>query len=502
MKPRSLHNLSHFRNTTGHMGQLIPICVMDVLHGDTFKANSSMFMRLSPLAAPIMHPVHCHVHHYFVPYRIIWNEFTDFITGGEDFDDASVVPTIDFAGSPVTKGSLANHLGLPVGFASKAEAFRFRAYNMIYNEIYRDDQLQPEVAWSPEGGADTTTVKNMMNVNWNKDYFVGARPDEQLGTEVTLPLTGNAPVKGLAITSTQANAASGAAAVQSDGTTVAAGTRGWPSTALTVFDKINSAGNAGSAGHYPNIYADLSDVSAASINDLRLAIATQQWQEIINSTGNKFEDYLRRYGIKYSDARLQRPEYLGGGRQTVQFSEVLQTSEGVQDGVGSMKGHGIAALRSNDYIKFFEEPGVIISFAVVKPIRMYMQGVHKTLTRKTKEEFYQREYEILGWQEVKNREIYHNHATPDGTFGYTPRHEEYRSIPNTVHGDFTDFYKDWTLVDEFGGPPALNSTFVTCTPSKRIFQDQTNPGLIMNVQNKVAARRFVPKFNKPSGLTV
>ena len=104
MKPRSLHNLSHFRNTTGHMGQLIPIAAMEVLHGDTFKANSSMFMRLSPLAAPIMHPVHCHIHHFFVPYRIIWDDFTNFITGGEDFDDASVVPTIDFAGSPVTKG--------------------------------------------------------------------------------------------------------------------------------------------------------------------------------------------------------------------------------------------------------------------------------------------------------------------------------------------------------------------------------------------------------------
>lgn len=481
MKPRSLHNLSHFRNTTGHMGQLIPIAAMEVLHGDTFKANSSMFMRLSPLAAPIMHPVHCHIHHYFVPYRIIWEDFTNFITGGEDFDDASVVPTIDFAGSPVTKGSLANHLGLPVGFAGKAEAFKFRAYNMIYNEIYRDDQLQNEVAFSIEGGPDTATETNILNVNWNKDYFVGARPDEQLGTEVTLPLTGNAPVK-FPSASPQPNNS----AIQ-----LAKGTQ------FQAYSNSNSGTPADS-----QMYADMAAVNAASINDIRLAIATQQWQEIINATGNKFDDYLRRYGIHYSDARLQRPEYLGGGRQTIQFSEVLQTAEGEDAGVGSMKGHGIAALRSNEYIKFFEEPGVILSFAVVKPVRMYMQGVHRTWTRKTKEEFYQREYEILGWQEIKNREIYHNHTTPDGTFGYSPRFDEYRSIPNSVHGDFTDFYKDWTLVDEFGASPALNSTFVTCTPSKRIFQDQTNPGLIMNIQNKVAARRFVPKFQKPSGLTI
>lgn len=493
MKQRSLHNLSHFRNTTGHMGQLIPIACMEVLQGDTFKANSSMFMRLSPQVAPIMHPVHCHVHHYFVPYRVIWKDFTNFITGGENFDDASVVPTIDFEANPVTKGSLANHLGLPVGFAGKAEALRFRAHNLVWNKNYRDDQLQSEVAWSDESGPDTSTEINMLNVNWNKDYFVGARPDEQLGAEVTLPLSGNAPIKGIGL---YGNPVAGSSTLVRE--TVGNATYPAPNSdnVNVLFDMVS----AGATGR-PNIYADLSGVSAASINDLRLAIATQQWQEVINSTGNEFHDYLRRYGIKYSDARLQHPEYLGGGRQTVQFSEVLQTAEGT-DGVGSMKGHGIAALRSNEYIKFFEEPGVILSYAIVKPIRMYMQGVHKTWTRKTKEEFYQREYEILGWQEVKNREIYHSHTTPDGTFGFTPRHEEYRSIPNTVHGDFTDFYKDWTMVEEFGSDPALNSTFVTCNPSKRIFQDMTNPPLIMNIQNKVAARRFVPKFHKPSGLTI
>lgn len=497
MKPRSLHNLSHFRNTTGHMGQLIPIAAMDVLHGDTFKANSSMFMRLSPQVAPIMHPVHCHIHHYFVPYRIIWESFTNFITGGEDFDDASVVPTIDFSSSPVTKGSLANHLGLPVGFAGQAEAFRFRAHNLIWNEIYRDDQLQNEVAWSDADGPDTTTELNMLNVNWNKDYFVGARPDEQLGAEVTLPLSGTAPILGLGRATTASHNATNVTVRESDGTTSV-----YAKASATDTDGVNNYlyQEVGDDG-YPRFRADLSATSAASINDLRLAIATQQWQEIINSTGNKFEDYLRRYGIKYSDARLQRPEYLGGGRQTVQFSEVLQTAEGT-DGVGSMKGHGIAALRSNEYVKFFEEPGVILSYVVVKPIRMYMQGVHRTWTRQTKEEFYQREYEVLGWQEIKNREIYHAHTTPDGTFGYAPRHDEYRSIPNSVHGDFTDFYKDWTMVEEFGSDPALNSTFITCNPSKRIFQDQVNPPLIMNIQNKVAARRFVPKFHKPSGLVV
>lgn len=497
MKPRSLHNLSHFRNTTGHMGQIIPICAAEVLHGDTWKAYSNMFMRLSPLVAPIMHPVHTHVHHYFVPYRTIWEDFENFITGGEDFNDASVVPTIDFSGSPVTKGSLADHLGIPVGYNGTVEALRFRAFAKIYNEIYRDDQLQSEVGLDITGGADTTTNTAMLRCNWNKDYFVGARPDDLLGDDVTLALGTTAPVVS---TDEQIKLKALTGSNFTDGDlawTNATASRLYPENPGTA-----SAGAPVGFGTVTGLQADLASAAGLSINALRVAIATQQWQEIINHTGNTYPDYLRRYGIKYSDARLQRAEYLGGGKQTVQFSEVLQTAEGADGDVGAMRGHGIAAMRSNNYIKFFEEPGVVISVLIVKPIRMYMQGIHRTLTRTTKEEFYQKEYEILGMQDVKNKEIYFEHATPNGTFGYSPRFDEFRSIPNTVHGDFTDYYKSWTMVEDFGSDPALNSTFITCNPSNRIFQDQTNPPLIINVQNKIAARRFVPKFHKPSGLSI
>ena len=178
---RYKHNLSHFRNTSGKMGQMIPIGVVETLRGDTFKHNTNMFMRLSPLVNPVMHPVHAQIHHIHVPYRLLWDKWQDFITGGEDFDDASVMPTITFDGAgdnpdPVTAGSLANHIGLPVGFDGTVPALVFRAIALIYNEIYRDDQLQDEVGFTDASGADTTTNTDLLNSNWSKDPFVAARP--------------------------------------------------------------------------------------------------------------------------------------------------------------------------------------------------------------------------------------------------------------------------------------------------------------------------------------
>ena len=492
---RSKHNLSHFRNSSCKMGQLVPIGACEVLRGDTFKHNTSMFMRLSPLVNPIMHPVHAHIHHVFVPLRIIWDKWEDFITGGEDFTDASVVPTIDTTGSPVQPGDLLNHLGVPVGFEGQVNAFAARAYAMIYNEIYRDDQLQDEVGLSTDSGADTTTNTSLLNCNWSKDPFVSARPDDELGADVTLPLTGDAPVTGIGKFN-QTFSGGSTNMYETDGS----GTDNYASYATvgSAFGVEEDPNNTG----FPNIRADLSDVSAININELRLAIATQQWQERINLSGNKYQDYLRRYGIKYSDSRIDRPEFLAGGKQTVQFSEIIQTAEGT-DPVGSLKGHGIAALRSNNYMKFFEEDGIVISLLQVKPISMYMQSLPRMFSRRTKEEFYQKEYEALGMQEIPNKEIKHDHSSPDATFGYQPRFDDYRRIPNSVHGEFATTLKDWHMARELTGDPALNSSFVTCNPTDRIFADQTGSDtLYLTVQHKLAARRLVRKNAGQSGLSL
>ena len=488
MPMRYKHNLSHFRNTTAQLGELTPIAVYDVIQGDTVKAHANIFMRTSPLVAPVMHPVHSRQHNIFFPYRILFDDWTDFITGGEDLTDASQLPYIDFSGRPVEKGSLAHHLGIPEGCEDIILAFEFTAYYMYWNEYVRDDQLQDKYPISTSGGDVSSAYPDvhkkgyLQHANWDKDYFTSARPDDILGSDVTIPLGDTAPVTGLwgdSVTTTSA--------LNEDGSTATGNFRGI---------KMERDGTG-----FVNPSVDLSAAQGATLQDLRLAIATSRFQEIINVAGNTYEDYLRRHGIKYSDARLQRPEYLSGGKSILQFSEVIQTAEG-DDPVGTLRGHGMGALRSNKFIKFFEEAGVVMSLFSAKPIPMYMQGVPRRFSRKTRTDFYQKEFEILGMQEIKNREIKFDHSSPDDTFGYGERFYEYRKIPNTVHGDFVDFYKPWHFAQEYAGDVALNSTLITCDPTNRPFADQTNDPLIMTVQNKAYKRSFVRNHDRNRNFTI
>jgi hypothetical protein len=487
MPKRYKHSLTHFRHTTCDLGQMIPILNTEMIHGSTLKHHTSLLLRTSPLKYPLMHPVHAFVTHFAVPIRKIYDDFEDFLTGGEDLDDASVLPTITFDGTgdnpdPVTAGSLANHLGLPVGFNGTVLAFYFRAYAMIYNELIRDDQLQDEVGLSTAGGPDTTTNTDLLYANWGKDYFQRARVDEQLGADVTIELTGNAPV------TTDAAVDADVSVQYESGSGVYR-----KLAANTSFVERNA--NAGLLAD--RLYADMGSVGAIELNDLRLAIATQNFREYVNWMGNNgFKDYLPRYGINYADGRLDQPEFLGASRKTIQFSEVIATAEGTNTEVGDLKGHGIAALRGNNYMRFFEEPMIVMSFLTVKPIPMYMQSVHRSFYRSTKEDFYQKEYEIIPTQEILNKELKHDHATPDGVLGYVSKFQEYREIPNTVHGEFSDPnspLRDYHMAMYFGSDPALNSTLRTCVPPESAFADTNEAHIKATVQHHMVCRNFVRK---------
>ena len=175
-------------------------------------------------------------------------------------------------------------------------------------------------------------------------------------------------------------------------------------------------------------------------------------------------EYLRYLGVRSSDARLQRPEYLGGGKQTIQFSEVLQAAEGTNP-VGSMKGHGLAAMRSNRYRKFFEEHGYVFSFISVKPKTIYAQGLPRTWNGRTKEDFYQKEFAHIGQQEVLNKEVYAAHTKPNGTFGFQDRYDEYRRMESTIAGEFRTTLNFWHMARIFASDPALNADFVKSVPT-------------------------------------
>lgn len=495
---RSKHSLSHFRNMTFNMGELVPCGVMEVLPGDTIQMSSSLLVRTSPLLAPVMHPTHIRVHHWFVPHRLVWTDWPNFITGGKDGLNASVFPTITpNTGSGYAVGSLADYLGVPTGVDDLPHsAIPFRAYALIWNEFYRDPVLQTELTIDLTDGADTTTNITLQNVAWEKDYFTSARSTAQLGAAVTLPLGARAPVKGIG----KGNGTFGGAATgvkESDGTqpTYANPSQIDPTDANELFWVDQGGGATGGTVNFPNIWADLSQATGSTINQLRENFAIQSFLEARSRYGPRYSEYLRSLGIVSSDARQQRPVYLGGGRQTIQFSEVLQsgvtTSGTPSTGVGSMLGHGIGAMRSNRFRSFFEEHGYVISLVSVLPKTMYVNGLQKHWSRGTKYDFWQKEFQHIGQQAVLNKEVYWAHATPNGTFGYQDRYDDYRRIESSVHGDFRSSLNYWHLGRIFASDPALNSAFISSNPATRIFQSTSSDQLYVMVMNSVQARRMV-----------
>ncbi|AZL82956.1 major capsid protein [Apis mellifera associated microvirus 51] len=495
---RSKFSLSHYKLLTCDMGELVPIGLTEVLPGDTIQQATSALIRVSPLLAPVMHPVHVRVHHWYVPFRIIWEDWEEFITGGPDGMNASAFPMV---ANPTgwAEGTLADYLGIPTSsgftYPNGVSALPFRAYAKIFNEWYRDQDLQTELPISMASGFDGTTNQTLQNVCWEKDYFTTARPWTQKGPEITIPLGTTAPVKGIGKIN-QSYSASGANVYETDGsgTTFYAKSRGIDTgSADTTFSVEEDPNNPG----YPNIHVDLTGASAASINDLREAFALQRYEEARARYGSRYTEYLRYLGIRSSDARLQRPEYLGGGKQTIQFSEVLQTGVTTDgddsEGVGNLKGHGIGAMRSNRYRRFFEEHGYVVSLLSVKPKTIYAQGLPRTWSRRTKEDFFQKELQHIGQQEVYNKEIKANHANQDGVFGYQDRYDEYRRMESSIAGEFRSTLDYWHMARIFATDPALNADFVKANPTKRVNAVQTNDVLWIMANHSIQARRIVAK---------
>lgn len=494
---RSKFSLSHYNLLTTNMGDLIPLTWFDVLPGDTIQMNTSALVRCAPLIAPVMHPVRVRIHHFYVPLRLLWDTWEDFITGGDDGTFTCTPPYISH--SNPSEGSLADYLGIPIynyaagAGAIDASAIPFRAYALIYNEWYRDQDLVTELTIDiddGDGGADTTTNTTIQKVAWEKDYFTTARPWETKGDAVSIPIGTYAPVveEGSGLPTFQSSVGGGqdvrikqAAAglgVEFEAT-IGAGIYGrWDDTALQ---------------------ADLSSATGTDINDLRLALAIQRYQEARAQYGSRYVEYLRYLGVRSSDSRLQRPEYLGGGRQVIQFSEVLQTGEdyNASGGVGKLYGHGLAAMRTNRFRRFFEEHGIIMTMMSAVPKNIYEGSLHRSWNRDTKEHHFQKELETIGEQAVLNKEVFADHATPDGTFGYQRRYDEYRWHPSRIAGEFRSTLDEWHLARIFGSDPSLNSTFVNCSPATRIFASTATDGLYVMSNHSVQARRIVNRHAKP-----
>lgn len=494
---RSKHSLSHYRLTSLDMGQLFPVMMEEVLPGDSFRHQSSALLRVAPVVAPVMHPVHASIHSWFVPARLLWSNWEDFITGK---NTALTLPTLTIASTDTATRDLAQSLGIGADIATGSivvQSLPFRAYNMIWNEFYRDQDLNTAVPERTGDTGDIPTDYKILPVSWEKDYFTTCRPYPQQGANtsvVNLSLTGTAPVSGLSVTG--ANAASTTVGYDSAGNAIPVGTRGWATqTTGLVADKINSSGTAGTGGHLPDLKVDFANIAAGQVNmDInawRTAMAMQRMREHRNRFGSRYRDMLAFLGVNSSDARLQRPEYLGGGKQTIAFSEVLSTADTTDAKIGDMAGHGIAALRSRPYKRFFEEHGYVLTFLSLRPQTVYQNRVPRTFLRRTYDQFWQKELEMMGEQAVTNFEVYGNAASPSATFGYIPRYDEYRHAESGVTGEFRTTLDYWHMARKFTAQPVLNGTFVGCDPTNRIYGDQVADQIYAMVAHRISARRLV-----------
>lgn len=492
---RSKHSLSHYKLATFDMGELVPVGHFEVLPGDSVRHATSSLVRVSPLASPVMHPVTVRLHHFFVPYRLLWSGWEDFITGGQDGlgGSSGAFPTITAGAGGFDPGGLADYLGVPPDVANlEVSALPFRAYALIFNELYRDQDLVSKIGFTNAAGADGTTNLAVQKVAWEKDYFTSARPWTTRGAEVTLPLGATAPLQ----LTTKVDGTNNLKVSNTAGTfnvdleaTAAGGVN-------VLFDAPAGATHPNLFfNRVPNLEADLSTATAAAVNDIRRAFALQRYQEARAQYGARYTEYLRFLGVRSSDARLQRPEYLGGGKQTISFSEVLATNQNTAtfDFTPTMAGHGIAALRSNRYIRFFEEHGIVMTLASVRPKSMYNDGVHRSFLRRTKEDFWQRELELIGQQGIDAKEVYAASAETD-PWGFQNRYDEYRHHPSGVAGEFrTTEMNDWHMARIFAAEPTLNASFVTCEPTKRIHMVETNDVLWCLFNHSIQARRMVTK---------
>lgn len=450
------------------MGLLYPIACIEILPGDSFRHEVAALLRTSPLVNPVMHPVHVAVHHWYVPMRLIWENWEDFITG-VDLD--LIVPTVNAA----TCTDLSQALGVGINdpstpAARTVSALPYRAYNRIWNEFYRDQDLStpaPEVVGDTDSGANYVIKR----ASWEKDYFTTARPNPQQGDASSIRLD----IPGIGVTNQ----------------TYASGTAFYTGGTAGEVKDVSSTGTLRAVQDpdnpgFPDIRAEL------DINQWREAMAFQRIREHRNRFGKRYRDMLAFLGVNSSDSRLQRPEYLGGGRQTISFSEVVSTAATEDAPLGALAGHGIAALRHRPYKRFFEEHGYVISVMCVRPKTVYTDIVPRTFLRRKYEDFWQKEFEVLGDQEITNPEVFYA-ASNSNVFGYQQRHDDYRRHPSTIAGQFRFSLADWHMARAFSSQPVLNESFVASDPTERIYADPSIDSIQTMIAHRISARRLVSK---------
>lgn len=476
--PRSKFDRQSGYKTTFDSGYLVPVFVDEVLPGDTINLQMTAFARLATPLFPVMDNMHLDSFFFFVPNRLVWENWQKFMGERWPDPDSSTDYTVPECTSPAggyAVGSLQDYMGLPtVGQITGSNTvvhcnFWPRAYNLVWNEWFRDENLQDSVPVDLGDGPDDPADYVLLRRGKRHDYFTACLPWPQKGDAVSLPLGTTAPVLGIGKANT-VYANSGVNMRQSDGTTF-----------NTNYSLIDPTGNDtsfavqqdGSTGN-PNIYADLSAATAATINQLRQSFQIQKLLERDARGGSRYTEIVRaHFGVVSPDARLQRPEYLGGGSTPVSINPVTQTSAtGLAEDTtpqGNLAAFGTALAYGHGFTYSSTEHGLIIGMVAVRADLTYQQGLQRMWSRSTRYDFYFPAFATLGEQAVLNKEIYATGtSTDDDVFGYQERWAEYRYKPSQITGLFRSTAAGtldaWHLAQNFGTLPTLNDTFIQDTP--------------------------------------
>lgn len=527
---RSMFNLSHTWKSTCDFAQLIPNLCLEVLPGDAIKARSNIFMRAMPLKSPVMHNVDVYQHYFFVPYRLIWDNYEKFFIpqDGETQETIPQMPYFTYLGKedpPVeliplmqNVGTLLDYMGVPPQpeggvddeflMDTKLSSLPFRAYALIWNEYYRDQNLMDPIEFSKGDGLESTAdlikLLTLRYRAWEKDYFTSALPSPQKNDPIGINAAGHNMSVELDLAKISANQRQQILTTQSSPAANATINRGAQGD---LYLAGQGQGNFPGAWLDPNGTFVVSGDNYITIEQLRQQMRLQEFMEDLMRGGSRYAEVVRNmFGVTPDDLRLGRPQYLGGGKQNLVISEVLQQSQTVQNesALGDMAGHAISIGSDNRFKGFFKEHGLIIGIMSVRPRSEYGQGVDKFFLKDDRYQFAFPRFAHLGEQPVLNGEVFFSGDGKNNQgFGYQPIYEEYRHKPSTVHGDLRTNLAWWTLNRRFTSRPNLNADFVQMSPSD--FHDifaltsaSDGSHLICEVEHLIKAVRPLPKSGIPT----
>lgn len=513
---RSKFDRSHSYKTAFDGGQLIPVFVDEVLPGDTFHMSSTAFARLATPLKPFMDNAYLDTHFFFVPYRLVWDNWQKFM--GERVqptDDPNIftIPQTTIAPANTSLKLVANYMGIPhmsnfvPGQTINVSALPFRAYQLIWNEWYRDENLIPSIVIDTGNGPDDYRALECLYRGKRKDYFTGALPWPQKGDPVTIPLGATAPVVGIPGVPPTFKGLGGLGPV-APGTTLTFNTDAAtklfsPASNVGAYTNNTTAEWAGLTG----LEADLTNATAVTINELRTAFQIQRLLERDARGGTRYiELILSHFGVRSDDARLQRPEFLGGGTSMLNINPVAQTNNEIDSPQANLAAVGTGVNKAG-FTKSFTEHGIIIGLISARADLTYQQGVERFWSRKTRYDFYWPALSHLGEQEVKNKELFlTGSADPvtgdEAVFGYQERYAEYRYKPSRITGLMSSEQPTsldvWHLAQDFDSLPGLNYLFIGENPPfKRVSAVPSQPDFILDMWFSLQCDRPMPVYSVP-----